>query len=116
MTSIVLGVTNVLSCDNKNKACHGINFETVSFLQKLEFTLISISAPPEPGQLTPELIHEELTKLLIANPKQSDIIIEWIEVKYLLLLSSSKDKNVPLSRIFQNTSCKGHLYLEREFV
>jgi hypothetical protein len=92
----------------KIKLVMGLILKPFLFLQKLEFTLISISAPPEPGQLTPELIHEELTKLLIANPKQSDIIIEWIEVKYLLLLSSSKDKNVPLSRIFQNTSCKVH--------
>jgi hypothetical protein len=41
--------------------------------------------PDENKQLTQEVIHEALTKLLIANPKQDDKIIEWIEVKCLHL-------------------------------
>ncbi len=39
--------------------------------------------PNENEQLTQEVIHEVLKKLLIANPKQDDKIIEWIEVKCL---------------------------------
>ncbi len=39
--------------------------------------------PDENEQLTQEVIHEVLTKLLNENPKQDDKIIEWIEVKCL---------------------------------
>jgi hypothetical protein len=40
--------------------------------------------PCEKGQLTPEVIHKELTKLLITYPSLNEAIIKWIEVNYFI--------------------------------
>ena len=54
--------------------------EKYSLFQKFEFIQNLAS---EPSMLSPEVIHDELARLLISHPKQHDEIVEWIEVLIL---------------------------------